>query len=242
MEIIKTSRTNAPAATPYTQVFSFPSAQRSTQHTLTINTLLHIVRRKEELWVIHINIGWKSDTFLRHTSMVRKYQLVTESLMENIEPLTPVYSTEWKKEFSLKCVTATNPFFCLMSSTFLFCLLLFPVPAYTACSFFPFFLYSCFFLPLLPTFKIHQLSRISRTHGNHVLPFSLFSLLMFCCLVPFLAFLNSQIMLFFLCHCSSVSPSIPPSSFYFKGFLLMCPYPFIPLLAIMSCIYPMWIQ
>lgn len=83
MEIIKTSRTNAPAATPYTQVFSFPSAQRSTQHTLTINTLLHIVRRKEEIWVIHINIGWKSDTFLRHTSMVRKYQLVTESLMEN---------------------------------------------------------------------------------------------------------------------------------------------------------------
>ena len=26
VEMIKTSRTNAPAATPYTQVFSFPSA------------------------------------------------------------------------------------------------------------------------------------------------------------------------------------------------------------------------
>lgn len=30
MEIIKTSSTNAPAATPYTQVFSFPSAETHT--------------------------------------------------------------------------------------------------------------------------------------------------------------------------------------------------------------------
>lgn len=31
MEIIKTSSTNAPAATPYTQVFSFPSAETHRQ-------------------------------------------------------------------------------------------------------------------------------------------------------------------------------------------------------------------
>ncbi len=34
MEMMKTSRTNAPAATPYTQVFSFPSAGGIT-HTHT---------------------------------------------------------------------------------------------------------------------------------------------------------------------------------------------------------------